>query len=74
MICGGLAVTVDVPAAAELAAAVEAELSTVDVTTADAVAVVAPVVVCVSGVCAANCHFELAPPILGPPPATSLTR
>lgn len=76
MICGGLAVTDDVPAADELAATVEAKLSVFDIVTADAVAVapaVTDVVACVSGVCAANCHFELTP-TLGPPPAASLTR
>lgn len=67
MICGGLAVAVDSAAAVEPAATIEAELSQV---------VAAPaatdVVVCVSGVCAANCHFELPPKLA--PPAVSLTR
>lgn len=66
MICGGLTVAVDVPAPVEPAPTIDAELSLVVALDAAAtgavVAAAAPapadVVACVSGVCAANCHFS----------------
>lgn len=78
MICGGLALPVEVAAAVDpatefslFAAAAGAPPIPAPAVAAPAVAVV--VATCVSGVCAANCHFELLPPTEAAP-AFSFTR
>lgn len=73
MICGGLALPVEVADAVDPAVefSLVAAAATAPVPAAAAVVVVAA---CVSGVCAANCHFELLPPADVAAPAFSLTR
>lgn len=78
MICGGLALPVEVAAAVDPATefslvAAAAGAPPTPGPAAAAPAVVDVVATCVSGVCAANCHFELLPPIEAAP-AFSLTR
>lgn len=78
MICGGLALPVEVAAAVDPATEFSLLAAAAGVPPTPAPAVAAPAVVdvvasCVSGVCAANCHFELLPPT-EVAPAFSFTR
>lgn len=78
MICGGLALPVEVAAAVDPATEFSLFAATAGAPPIPAPAVAAPAVAdvvatCVSGVCAANCHFELLPPTEAAP-AFSFTR
>lgn len=78
MICGGLALPVEVAVAVDPAVEFSLVAAAATAPPVPAAAAAAPVVVvvaaCVSGVCAANCHFELLPPTDEAAPAFSLTR